>query len=116
MDLVDPVEQAVSRTDLLMMHRNKIQRTILPINMRDQLAYLSLQLGTIAQRRTRHLDQHHPPSPLGILLQQLLKRFQLLHDSLDHIQLVPTHDDLLALVEREETLELRLDARAVAAS
>ena len=69
------------RVDLLMMHRNKIQRSILPINMRDQLAYLSLQLRTIAQRRTRHLDQHHIPNPLRVLRQQLLKRAELDKDN-----------------------------------
>jgi hypothetical protein len=60
-----------------MMNGDEIQTPILPIDMRNKLADLPLQLGRIRQRRRRHLDHDHIPDPLWVVLQELLKRAEL---------------------------------------
>lgn len=95
-----------------MMHRNKIQPSKLPINRAHQLANLSLQLRTIAQRGARHLYQHNIADPLRVVLEQLRERAQLLHDAFHDVELVPPDDDLFAGVELEEGGEFGLDVGA----
>ena len=58
------------------------------------------------------MDENDIADPLGVVLEQLLERAQLLDDTLDNVELVPPNDDLLALVQRTDRFQLRLDARA----
>lgn len=46
--------------------------------------------------------------------QQLLERLQLLNDTLDDVELITADDDLLALVQRAESVHFRLDSRSLA--
>ena len=60
------------------------------------------------------LDENDIAGPLRIVVEQLLQRTQLLDDTLDHIELVPADNDLLALVQRTKRLQLGLDTRSQA--
>jgi hypothetical protein len=52
-------------------------------------------------------------NPLWVVLKKFLKCSELLDDPFDRVELVPPNDDLLALIERTQGLELWLDARTL---
>lgn len=109
-----------------MVHRNEVERPVFAVDMRDKLGHLALELGRVGERGRRHLDEDDVPDPLRVVLQKLLECAQLvragvsehihapqqktdlLHNTLDDIQLVPADNNLLALVQRTQGLELRL--------
>ena len=95
-----------------MMHRDEVQRSVLAVDVRDELRHLALELRRVRERGRRDLDEDDVADPLRVVLQQFLECAQLLHDTLDSVELVPPNDDLLALVQRTQGLELRLDTRA----
>ena len=94
-----------------MVHRDEVERAVLAVDVRDELGHLALELRRVRHGARRDLDEDDVPDPLRVVLQQLLERAQLLHDALDHVQLVPADNDLLALVQRAERLEFGLNAR-----
>jgi hypothetical protein len=55
-------------TNVLVMNRDKIQTPILAVDMRDELADLSLKLRRVRQRRRRHLDHNRIPDPFRVVL------------------------------------------------
>lgn len=113
-----------------MVYRDEVKRTVLSVDVRDELRDLALEFGRIRERRRRDLDEHDIPDPLRVILQQLLEGTELdrevvnpipvaqtdaphlLHDTLYDIELIATNDDLLALVQSTEGLKLRLDSGA----
>ena len=96
--------------DVLVMNRDEVQSTKLAIDMRDKLRDLALQLRRVGQRRARHLYEHDIPNPFGVVLHKPFKRPQLLYDTLHDIKLISRDDDLLALVECSQSIDLRVDA------
>lgn len=65
------------RRDILVVHRDEIKRTILAVDVRDELRHLPLELRGVGQRGRRHLDENDISDPLRVLLQELLERAQL---------------------------------------
>ena len=65
------------RRDILVMHRDEVERTILAVDMRDELRHLPLELRRVGQCGRRHLDEDDVPDPLRIVLQELLECAQL---------------------------------------
>lgn len=61
----------------LMMDGNKVQTSILAVDMGYELVDLPLELRGISQRRGCHLDHDHIPDPLWVVLQEFLKRTEL---------------------------------------
>ena len=59
------------------MHRDEVERTILAVDMRNELRYLPLELRRVRQRGRRDLDENDIPDPLRVILQELLERAQL---------------------------------------
>ena len=96
---------------VLVVNRNKVQRAILAIDVRNKLAHLAFELRRVRQRGGRDLNEDDVADPLRVVLEQLLKHAQLLDDALDHVEFVPPDDDLLAPVQRTDGFQLRLDAR-----
>ena len=94
-----------------MMHRDEVQRSVLAVDVRDELRHLALELRRVRQRGGRDLNEDDVADPLRVVLEQLLKHAQLLDDALDHVEFVPPDDDLLAPVQRTDGFQLRLDAR-----
>ena len=98
------------------MNGNEVQRTVLAVDVRDELRDLALKLWRVRERGRGDLDEDHVADPLRVVLEQLLKHAQLLDDALDHVEFVPPDDDLLAPVQRTDGFQLRLDARAESAA
>lgn len=106
--------QSMRKCHLLVMHRDEIQAPVLSIDVRDQLADVTLKLGRVCQRRRCHLNEHDVTAPLRVVGQQLFKRAQLLDDTLDDVELVTANDDLLPFIQREQGVKFRLDTWAEA--
>jgi hypothetical protein len=98
--------------NVLVVHRDKVQATILAIDAAHKLADLSFEFWRVGKSRGSNLDKDDPTYPLGVIVQQLRERAQLLYDPLDNVQLVASNDDLFPGVELEEGLQFRSDARA----
>lgn len=97
-----------------MVHRDKIQATILAIDGAHEFADLSFEFGRVGKSRGCDLNKNDPTYPLGVIVQQLRKCAQLLYDSLDDVQLVASNDDLFPSVELEEGVQFRLNTRTYA--
>ena len=87
-----------------MVHGDGVERAALAIDVRDELGHLALELRRVRQRGGRDLNEDDVADPLRVVLEQLLKHAQLLDDALDHVEFVPPDDDLLALVQRTNSL------------
>ena len=96
--------------NVLVMHRNEVQATILAIDAAHKLADLSFEFWRVGKSRGCNLDKDDPTYPLGVIMQQLRKRAQLLYDPLDNVQLVASNNDLFPGVELEEGLQFRSNA------
>ena len=57
------------------------------------------------------MDEDDLVPPLWVVVEELLKGFELLNDTLDNVELIPTDDDLLALIQSTQGLEFGLNAR-----
>ena len=79
-----------------MVHRNKVEPAVLAVDLADELGDLTLELRAVGERGRRDLDEHNLADPLGVVVQELLERSQLLHDALHDVQFVAPNDDLLA--------------------
>jgi hypothetical protein len=88
--------------DTLMVHRDKIQATILAIDGAHEFADLSFEFWRVGKSRGCNLNKDDPTYPLWVIVQQLRERAQLLYDPLDNVQLIAPNDDLLPCVELEE--------------
>ena len=97
--------------DVLVMYRDKIQVTILAVDAAHKLADLSFEFGRVGKGRRCNLDKDDPTYPLGVIVQQLRERAQLLYDPFSDIQLITSNDDLFPSVEFEEGFQFRLNAR-----
>lgn len=85
-----------------MVHRYKIQATILAIDGAHKLADLSFEFWGVGKSRGGNLNKDDPTYPFGVIVQQLRERAQLLHDPLNDVQLIASNDDLFPGVEFEE--------------
>jgi hypothetical protein len=94
----------------LVVHRDEVQATILAIDTAHKLADLSFEFWRIGKSRGSNLDKDDPTYPLGVIVQQLRERAQLLYDPLDNVQLIASNDDLFPCVELEEGLQFRNNA------
>jgi hypothetical protein len=83
-------------------HRDKIQATILAIDAAHELADLSLEFWRVGKSRGCNLNKDDPTYPLGVIVQQLRECAQLLYDSLNDVQLIASDDDLFPGVEPKE--------------
>jgi hypothetical protein len=97
--------------NVLVVHRDEVQATILTIDAAHKLADLSFEFWRVGKSRRCNLDKDDPTYPLGVIMQQLGERAQLLYDTLDNIQFIASNDNLLSSVELEEGLQFRLNAR-----
>lgn len=97
-----------------MVDRSKIKSPVQPVDVTDELGSHALQLGALGKRRRRDLDEDDLPSPLGVDLEKLLERLELVIHALCDVELLPTDDDLLVLVEHAERIHLGLDGWSVA--
>lgn len=88
--------------DTLVVHRDKIQATILAIDGAHKLADLSFEFWRVGKSRGCNLNKDDPTYPFGVIVQQLRERAQLLHNPLDDVQLIASNDDLFPGVEFEE--------------
>ena len=71
------VHSTRNRDDVLVMHRDEVQRAILAIDVCNELGDLALEPGRVGQRGRCDLDQDDIPNPLRIIMQQLLERTEL---------------------------------------
>ena len=62
---------------ILMMHGDEVQRTVLPVDMGDELGYLTFELRRVCQRGRRDLNKDDIADPLRVVLEQLFERAQL---------------------------------------
>jgi hypothetical protein len=92
-------------------HRDEVQATILAIDAAHKLADLSFEFWRVGKSRGCNLYKDDPTYPLGVIVQQLRERAQLLYDPLDNVQLIASNDDLFPGVELEEGLQFRINAR-----
>jgi hypothetical protein len=99
------------KRNVLVMHRDEVQATILAIDTAHKLADLSFEFWRVGKSRGCDLNKDDPTYPLGVIVQQLRERAQLLYDPLDNVQLIASNDDLFPGVELEEGLQLGLNAR-----
>ena len=95
----------------LVVHRDEVQATILAIDAVHKFADLSLEFWRVGKSGRCNLYKNDPTYPLGVIVQQLRERAQLLYDPLDNVQLIATNDDLFPGVELEEGLQFRINAR-----
>ena len=95
-----------------MVDGDEVQAPVLAVDVRDELGDLALEARRVGQGGGGDLDEDDLPSPLRIVLEELLKRFELLNNTLDDIELVATDDDLLALIQGSKSFELGLDTRS----
>jgi hypothetical protein len=100
--------------DVLMVHRDEVQATILAIDGAHELADLSFEFGRVGKSRGCNLNKDDSTYPLGVVMQQFGECSQFLNDTLDDVQLVASNDDLFTCVELEEGLQLRLNAGTTA--
>ena len=68
-----------------MMNRDEVQRSVLAVDVRDELRHLALKLRRVRERGRRDLDEDDVADPLRVVLEQLLERAQLLQDALDDV-------------------------------
>ena len=94
------------------MYGNEIEASVLSVDPGDQFTDLSFQLRCVRQAGTCHLDEDDLVPPLWIVMEELLKCLELLDDTLDDIELIPTDDDLLAFIQCAKGLQFGLDARS----
>ena len=97
--------------NVLVVHRDEVQATILTIDAAHKLADLSFEFWRVGKSRGCNLNKDDPTYPLGVIVQQLRERAQLLYDPLDNVQLIASNDDLFPGVELEERLQFRFNAR-----
>src|SRR6267154_432098 len=97
--------------NVLVVHWNEVQATILAIDAAHKLADLSFEFWRVGKGRGCNLDKDDPTYPLGVIVQQLRERAQLLYDPLDNVQLIASNDDLFPGVNLEEGLQFRNNAR-----
>ena len=81
------------------MHGDEVEASVFSVNPSDQFTDFSLQLGRIRQAGTCHLDEDDFSPPIWVVVEELLKGLELLNDTFDDIELIPTNDDLLAFVQ-----------------
>jgi hypothetical protein len=98
------------KKNVLVVHRDEVQATILAIDAAHKLADLSFEFWRVGKSRGCNLNKDDPTYPLRIIVQQLRERAQLLYDPLDNVQLIASNDDLFPGVELEEGLQFRLNA------
>lgn len=99
------------KKNLLVVHRDEVQATILAIDSAHKLADLPFEFWRVGKSRGCNLNEDNPTYPLRVIVQQFRERAQLLHDPLDNVQLIASNDDLFPGVELEEGLQLGLNAR-----
>jgi hypothetical protein len=97
--------------NVLVVHRDEVQATVLAINAAHKLADLSFEFWRVGKSRGCDLDKDDPTYPLGVIVQQLRERAQLLYDPLDNVQLIASNNDLFPSIELEEGLQFRTNAR-----
>jgi hypothetical protein len=97
--------------NVLVMHRDEVQATILAVDTAHKFADLSFEFWRVGKSRGCNLNKDDPTYPLRVIVQQLRERAQLLYNPLDNVQLIASNDDLFPGVELEEGLQLGLNAR-----
>lgn len=60
-----------------MVHWDEVQRTVLSVDVRNQLGHLSFELGRVRQSGRGNLDEHNVTLPLRVFLKELLECSQL---------------------------------------
>jgi hypothetical protein len=98
--------------NVLVVHRDKVQATVFAIDAAHKLADLSFEFWRVGKSRGCNLDKDDPTYPLGVIVQQLRERAQLLYDPLDNVQLVASNNDLFPGVKLEEGFQFRSNARS----
>ena len=61
----------------LVMYRNKIQASILAINMCDELRHDALKFGRVCEGRRGDLDHDDISDPFGVVLEEFLESTKL---------------------------------------
>lgn len=89
------------------------ERTILSVDMTDQLGRHSLQFGALREGRRGDLDQNNLASPLRVHFQEFFERLELVVHSFSHIELFSSHDNLLVFVDLSKSVNLGLDAWSI---
>jgi hypothetical protein len=92
----------------------EVEAAVQAVDVTDELADGPLELGAIAQAGLGDLDEDDLTAPLGVALEQFLKRLELLDDALGDVELLTADNDLLAGVQRAEGVNLGSNAGAVA--
>ena len=114
---------------VVMVDGNKVQRTILSVDVSNELGNLTLQFWRIRQGGRGNLDENDLSNPLRVVLQQFFEgsqlraegvsksdhkteryRTDLLNDALDNVELVTADDDFLTLIQSMESIEFGLDS------
>jgi hypothetical protein len=92
----------------------EVEAAVQAVDVTDELADGPLELGAIAQAGLGDLDEDDLTAPLGVALEQFLKRLELLDDALGDVELLTADNDLLAGVQRAEGVNLGSNTGAVA--
>ena len=100
--------------DGLVVNGREVEAAVEAVDVADELADSPLELGAVAQAGLSDLDEDNLAAPLGVALEQLLKRLELLDDALGDVELLAADNDLLTGVERTEGGDLGSDTGAVA--
>ena len=74
---IDQNKYGFETENSLVMNWNKVQATVLAVDMRDEFAYLPLEFWRVRESRGCHLDQNNFANPLWEILQELLKSSEL---------------------------------------
>lgn len=80
------------------MYRDEVEASVLSVDSSDQLTDLSLQLRRIRQAGTCYLNEDDFAPPLWVVVEELLESLELLNNTLNDIEFIPTDDDLFAFV------------------
>jgi hypothetical protein len=80
------------------MYRDEVEASVLSVDPSDHFTDLSLQLRRIRQAGTCHLNEDDFTPPLWVVVEELFESLELLNNTFDDIEFIPTDDDLLALV------------------
>jgi hypothetical protein len=103
----------MENSNSLVMNRSIVKGTISTVDVADELGDLCLQVGLLRQGRGGHLNEDNLAPPLGVDLQELLERLELVVYTLGDVELFSSDNNLLALVERTKGLGLGVDSRSV---
>ena len=98
-------------SDALVVHGYKIQATKFAIDAAHKLADLPFEFGRVGKGRGCDLNEDDPTLPFGVVAQQFGESVQLLHDTLDDVQLIASDNDLFPSIQLEEGLQLWLNVR-----